>query len=194
VSVESLAIALHHSKATGTAKLVLIGIANHDGDGGAWPSIATLARYAGVDARNARKAIQRLEDLGEIRRHIQGGGTAQTPEHRRPNWYAFLLECPPTCDRTRQHKTRNHGVLDAPFAPPAERGSDSSGEDGSDRGPLTVAPSEPSTNQPIDTAQEKSHVPNARATDGRDLAPCGHKLVTDRHCEHGCRPRAEAVA
>ena len=31
MSVEAMAIALHHSRATGTVKLVLIGIANHDG-------------------------------------------------------------------------------------------------------------------------------------------------------------------
>jgi hypothetical protein len=188
VSVESIAIALHHSRATGAAKLVLVGIANHDGDGGAWPSVATLARYAGIDARNVRKAIQRLEDLGEIRRHVQAGGTAQTPEHRRPNWYAFLLECPPQCDRTRQHKTRNHGRLEAPPAVPVDGGTPASGEDASVRGPLTPASPEPSSNQPIPDDIESAHVPNARATDGRDLAPCGHKLLTDRHCDRGCRP------
>ncbi|WP_157001451.1 helix-turn-helix domain-containing protein [Agromyces laixinhei] len=112
MSVESLAIALHHSRAKGSAKLVLLGIANHDGDGGAWPSVATLAHYAGIDARATQRAIGKLVDLGEIRRDVQAGGDIRVPDHRRPNRYSFLLGCPHTCDRTRNHRTRNHGLVD----------------------------------------------------------------------------------
>lgn len=104
MSIESVAIALHHSRARGTAKLVLIGIANHDGDGGAWPSLATLAKYAGVDPRNVRKALRELEALGEIRTHIQAGGTGQGPAYERPNLYDFLLCCPTDCDRSTRHR------------------------------------------------------------------------------------------
>ena len=46
MSVESISWALRVQELTPTDKLVLIGIANHDGDGGSWPSIATLAMYA----------------------------------------------------------------------------------------------------------------------------------------------------
>jgi DNA-binding GntR family transcriptional regulator len=74
MSVESMAIALHHSRAKGTAKLVLIGIANHDGDGGAWPSVDTLAKYAGVHRRNVQRALQQLEELHEIEIVRNGGG------------------------------------------------------------------------------------------------------------------------
>ncbi|QDZ14237.1 helix-turn-helix domain-containing protein [Humibacter ginsenosidimutans] len=104
MSVESIAIALHHSQAKGTAKIVLLGIANHDGDGGAWPSVATLARYAGVDLRNAQRAIEKLVDLGEIRVGYQMGGTARTPAHLRPNLYVFSLACPSYCDRSARHR------------------------------------------------------------------------------------------
>lgn len=112
MSVESIAIALHHSRAKGSAKLVLIGIANHDGDGGAWPSIATLANYAGIDARATQRAIAKLVDLGEIRRDVQAGGDSRVPDHRRPNRYVFLLECPHNCDRTRNHRTRHHALVE----------------------------------------------------------------------------------
>ena len=111
MSVESIAIALNHSRSRGAAKLVLIGIANHDGDGGAWPSVATLARYAGVIPRNAQKAIDHLESLGEISRLRGQGGNHLTAEHMRPNLYRFLLRCPSDCDRTSQHRTRNSVVL-----------------------------------------------------------------------------------
>ena len=105
MSIESIAIALHHSKATGSAKLVLIGIANHDGDGGSWPSVATLRKYAGVDERTVQRSIVRLEGLGEVRRIIQQGGDHSIADARRPNLYRFLLRCPHDCDRTSNHRT-----------------------------------------------------------------------------------------
>lgn len=106
MSVEAMAIALHHSRASGTAKVVLIGIANHAGDGGSWPAVATLARYANVHPRKVQEAITRLEQLGEVRRETQAGGTAATRSHRRPNLYHFTLVCPPECDRSTAHRLR----------------------------------------------------------------------------------------
>ena len=66
MSVETIALVLNHSKATGRAKLVLIGIANHQGDQGSWPSIATLARYANASERSVKRDIQDLVALGEL--------------------------------------------------------------------------------------------------------------------------------
>jgi hypothetical protein len=103
MSVESLAIALHHSRAEGTALLVLIGIANHDGDGGAWPKIATLAKYARVKDRAVTNAIATLVKLGEIRVHHNAGGTRTTDDRYRPNLYEFLLSCPSTCKGDKNH-------------------------------------------------------------------------------------------
>lgn len=141
MSVEAIAIVLHHSRATGTAKLVLIGIANHDGDGGAWPTKETLAKYAGVspDGDNVRKAVKRLRALGEVRVHVQAGGTRDCPDEIRPNRYDILVTCPPWCDRSREHRdTRKRGTgarqttlpiaLSTPVDEPvSDRGSDSMG-------------------------------------------------------------------
>ena len=71
-----MAWVLNHSTTTGTDKLVLLGIANHADEHGenAWPSIPTLARYAGVTERNARHAVRRLEDAGEIVTEERRGG------------------------------------------------------------------------------------------------------------------------
>lgn len=66
MSVESISLVLNHSKATGRAKVVLIGIANHLGDEGSWPSIATLARYANASERSVKRDIQDLVSLGEL--------------------------------------------------------------------------------------------------------------------------------
>jgi hypothetical protein len=107
-----MAIALNHSRATGTAKVVMLGIANHDGDGGAWPTVATLAGYANVDSRRVQAALKRLEELGEIRRVVQQGGDHSIADSRRPNLYRVLLQCPADCDRTAQHRTsRRRGAL-----------------------------------------------------------------------------------
>lgn len=105
MAVESIALALHHSQAKGTTKLVLLGIANHDGDGGAWPSIATLRKYAGgVDERTVRRSIAELVALGEVAVDLNQGGTQQTRNDQRPNLYHVLLQCPATCDRSKNHR------------------------------------------------------------------------------------------
>jgi hypothetical protein len=107
MSIESLAICLNHSKATGTDKVVLLGIANHDGDGGAYPSVATLARYANVSERTVQRSIQTLIELGEVRVEINAGGSAKQRHDRRPNRYYVLVACPATCDKTSQHRVGN---------------------------------------------------------------------------------------
>lgn len=106
MSVESLAAVLHHSRAKGTAKVVAIGIANHDGDGGAWPSLRTLAVYANADRSTVKRAIKALVALGEVRVHLQAGGPRDMEDHDRPNRYDVLVECPEGCDRTTNHKPR----------------------------------------------------------------------------------------
>lgn len=106
-----MAAVLHHSKASGTRKLVLLGIANHQGDGGAWPGVEKLAVYANVNVRNVQRAIEWLVSKGELRVSVQQGGDRDTPDHRRPNRYDVLVECPSYCDRTNHHRdTRRHGT------------------------------------------------------------------------------------
>lgn len=98
MSVESISTVLNTPTPdlTPTQRLILVGIANHDGDGGAWPSMATLARYAGVTVRAAQKAVATLVECGYITRHIQDGGTRSTPDHLRPNRYELHLTPRPT--------------------------------------------------------------------------------------------------
>jgi DNA-binding MarR family transcriptional regulator len=93
MSVESIAAALSTNVdgLTPTGKLVLIGIANHDGDGGAWPSVATLAKYAGVSVRSVQRHLRNLEELGLVVTHKNKGGNADMPADRRPNRYTLNL-------------------------------------------------------------------------------------------------------
>lgn len=179
VSIESVSIALHHSRARGTAKLVLIGIANHDGDGGAWPSVATLARYANVTPRNVQKAVEQLESLREVRRVIQGGGDHRFAEHERPNRYEFLLRCPVDCDRSSRHKTAHH----SPVALDLDPLSDSTPPVVSAIPPVSRPTPKPSFNPPKSKTSPVRHLPAART---RGTCQHGHDLVDDRHCTHGC--------
>lgn len=71
----------------GTPKLVMIGIASHDGEGGSWPSVPTLARYAAVTPRNVQKAIDKLAEAGWLVVHQNEGGTRNTRADRRTNLY-----------------------------------------------------------------------------------------------------------
>ncbi|RWZ52924.1 helix-turn-helix domain-containing protein [Labedella phragmitis] len=194
MSVESMAIALNHSQTSGTAKLVLIGIANHDGDGGSWPSVATLARYAGVTPRNVQKAIDVLVKLGEVKRLANQGGTHRTPDHARPNLYRFELKCPPTCDRSSAHRTREP----LPGLEFSTGVSLPTGGVASDRGGVSRATPEPSSNHPY-SSREETYVPERgreAESDAYGATPraasastgCTHRMVTDRHCEMGCPP------
>lgn len=142
MSIESMTAAMHHSRSTGTARLVLIGIANHDSDGGAWPSIATLKKYAGgIDKRNIQRALDKLEELGEIRKQIQAGGTPDMRDDRRPNRYEFLLKCPDYCDRTTNHRDRRKPLVNISFEDEFDGvATMPSGGDSATRGVATAPP------------------------------------------------------
>lgn len=101
-----MALVLHHSRARGTDKLVLLGIANHASDDGAWPGIPTLAKYANVTDRAVQQSLGRLVKLRELAVMPRAGGTWRTPLHQRPNRYDVLVNCPPGCDRTPNHRVR----------------------------------------------------------------------------------------
>lgn len=103
-----MALVLHHSKAKGTDKVILLGIANHASDDGAWPGVATLAKYANVTERAVQQSLARLVKAREVAITPQAGGTWRTPRHRRPNRYDVLVNCPPECDRTPSHRAVIH--------------------------------------------------------------------------------------
>jgi hypothetical protein len=96
----------YHSASEGSARLVLLAIADHDGEGGAWPSVATLARMAGVSESTVVRARRALVALGELEVHEQQGGTMKTADHLRPNRYEINLACPDWCDGSARHACR----------------------------------------------------------------------------------------
>ena len=63
------------SKSDGRARLVLLAIADHQGEIGAWPSIATLARMVNASERSVQRDIKHLEAIGELRVEVQNAPT-----------------------------------------------------------------------------------------------------------------------
>lgn len=101
-----MAIVLHHSQASGTDKVVLLGIANHEGDGGSWPSVATLAKYGQCSERAVRYSLKRLVESGELKVMRQAGGGDALRDDRRPNLYRVLVRCPEDCSGGMTHRKR----------------------------------------------------------------------------------------
>jgi hypothetical protein len=147
VSIEHMAVVLHHSRAKGTDKLILLGIANHEGDGGAHPGVPTLARYANVAESSAREAVRRLEASGEV--EVVIGGGPLMPNGGRTNAYRVLVVCPPECDRSPHHR------LSTPTGPPVGGQPVDNGDPHRSTGatPHRSTGGEPSKNHPRTTPQ-----------------------------------------
>ena len=107
MSIEAVATVLNHSKARGRAKLVLIGIANHLGDQGAWPSISTLARYANASERSVKRDIQELMNLGELQVDLQ---SAPMNGQYKTNLYWITIDSGVTAQVSRGDKLGKSGV------------------------------------------------------------------------------------
>ncbi len=66
MSIETMSAVWRHSQSTGRARLVLLAIADHQGEIGAWPSIATLAKMVNASERSVQRDIQELIALDEL--------------------------------------------------------------------------------------------------------------------------------
>ena len=94
---------LYHAKVGGSAKLILLGIANHEGDGGAYPAVDTLARYANIDRRQTQRILRGLEDKGLLVSTMRVGSSTL---------YRVNVQCPENCDRTTNHRLIDRGGVD----------------------------------------------------------------------------------
>ena len=71
MSIEAMNSVWKNSKSSGRARLTLLAIADHLGEQGAWPSIATLSRMVNASERSVKRDIQELTELGELRVELQ---------------------------------------------------------------------------------------------------------------------------
>lgn len=108
LSIQEIGIVLNHSRAVGTAKMVLMGIAWHTGKdrlAGCYPSQQTLADYANCSTRQVRRCLDELVSLGEL--HVISNGSYRRGSIASTNLYTVILDCPDWCD-----KSMNHTFLD----------------------------------------------------------------------------------
>jgi hypothetical protein len=107
MTVEGLSAVINHSRAKGSAKLVLIALADNGGgpDGNSRRSLADLGRFAGISREAVRRAIGRLVALGEISAVLAD------------EWveYQVLVSCSRRCDgRTHLNRRRRSRAPDGP--------------------------------------------------------------------------------
>jgi len=88
MSIEIMNAVWRHSKADGRARLVLLAIADHQGEMGAWPSLATLAKMVNASERSVQRDIDYLQQIGELEVHYQ---QAPTRNHYKSNLYFVKL-------------------------------------------------------------------------------------------------------
>jgi hypothetical protein len=88
MSIEIMNAVWRHSKAEGRARLVLLAIADHQGEIGAWPSLATLAKMVNASERSVQRDIDYLQNIGELEVHYQ---QAPTRTHYKSNLYFVKL-------------------------------------------------------------------------------------------------------
>ena len=164
MSIESMVIVLNTTDLTPQDKLILLGIANHDGDGGAWPSVATLARYGCCSPRTVQRSLARLTEAGLVTVEKQAGGLRATRSDRRPNLY-------------RLHLVDNHADGVTPMTPRDVNGVTPVTE----RGDTAVSP-EPSLNRPH-TSKRDTYVgePRVCVFQGCSEEPLPHKFRCQEH-------------
>ena len=88
MSIQVMNAVWQHSKADGRARLVLLAIADHQGEIGAWPSIATLAKMVNSSERSVQRDIQHLQAIGELKVEVQN---APTKSQYKSNLYWVIL-------------------------------------------------------------------------------------------------------
>lgn len=88
MSIQVMNAVWEHSKSDGRARLVLLAIADHQGELGAWPSLKTLAKMANASERSVQRDIDYLQQIGELEVHYQ---QAPTRNHYKSNLYFVKL-------------------------------------------------------------------------------------------------------
>lgn len=76
MSIEVMNSVWKESASVGRARLTLLAIADHQGEMGAWPSIATLAKAVNASPRSVKRDIQYLQEIGELIVENQNAPTA----------------------------------------------------------------------------------------------------------------------
>ncbi len=94
MSTEAMNWVWQHSQAAGTARLVMLALADHaDENWSCYPGLELLATKCRVSERTVERGLDELVDLGELRIDLHCGGSPhrrfKSPRHR-PNRYVMV--------------------------------------------------------------------------------------------------------
>ena len=180
MALELLPLVLHHADVPPAHKLVLMGIANHQRDGKAWPSVARLAFYAGIGERRTQEILRELEDM-ELITVKRGKGPKGL------NVYAVIITCPKGCDRTPNHRLGVHST--------AQGGALSDTQGVNPSSPKPISLNQYRTSQPIFKIDRDKEHTAALLTQYDELKEHAQQQPT---CKHGlrllaCKPCCRAL-
>lgn len=156
-----------------TAYRVLVLLANHAHSDGrnVWRKNSDMAKQLGCSLRTIERAVRDLRVMGLIK-----NGDQRLTEHlrgdRRPTVYDLNFS------------------FNTDYGPAPELSYEPTTGDGS-HGPTILSrtdetvPNGPTTAVAHRTVIEPS-ISSYRGNHRRKAGPCGHQLVDDRHCTHGC--------
>jgi len=88
MAIEVINAVWKHSQSKNRARLVLLAIADMQGEIGAWPSLATIAKMVNASERSVQRDIQTLVELGELRVEMQN---APVSRQYKSNLYWVIL-------------------------------------------------------------------------------------------------------
>lgn len=108
MSIEIMNAVWRQSRADGRARLVLLAIADHQGELGAWPSIQTLSRMVNASERSVQRDIQHLQQIGELKVDFR---SAPTGGQYKANRYWVTL--PEVTNRTSEVTNEASEVTDS---------------------------------------------------------------------------------
>ena len=176
MALELLPLVLHHAHVPPAHKLVLMGIANHQRDNRAWPSVATLAMYASVSDRHVQRILRDLEEAGLIL-------VTRSRGPKGLNVYALNIICPPDCDRSPNHR-RGVTPMSGGVTPRSLRGDISRTLGVTPRSPEPVSINQYRTSEiELKRMREQAHAQRLR-----DEAEALRQHAQDAPvCEHGLR-------
>jgi pyocin large subunit-like protein len=126
MSVAAMSWVWEHSKAKGSARFVLLALADHAGaDGGdAYPSVRRLAKRCGLSERSVQAALTVLRELGEVEVEANAGpgGTnryriTMTPADSAPPQILHPADSAPAPRRSRTGGVQNLRQTPADSAP-----------------------------------------------------------------------------
>jgi predicted transcriptional regulator len=99
-----------NSKASGRQKLVLLAIADHQGELGAWPSIKTISTMANASERSVQRDIQQLVELGEL--IVETRSAPTQGQYKANRYWVSLKDSPEVTDSAAEVTERASEVTE----------------------------------------------------------------------------------